>query len=225
MVMCFIISELFFSSWIGMIVMVPGVKLFLGKIHKKRYEETLKNMKQEFASALDSMAGALNAGYSFSNSIYEVVCDLKKLYGTKSEIYKDFCGIYNKISLNRSIDEVFYEYGRRHQLEEVRYFCDVICITRKEGGNMVGVIKQVKSMLYEKIELERNIQIMCAAKKSEAMIMAIMPAGMLLYFKIFSPDFIDGMYGNLLGIIVMAIVLIVYVLLVVLIDKISKIKI
>ena len=48
------------------------------------------------------------------------------------------------------------------------------------------------------------------AKKSEQMIMSLMPVGIILYLQMTSPGFLSVLYGNPFGIAAMSICLVIY---------------
>ena len=63
----------------------------------------------------------------------------------------------------------------------------------------------------EKIDVEREITTLVSGKKLELKIMTMIPLGMVLYMKISFPEFLDVLYGNIAGVIIMSICLLVYV--------------
>lgn len=58
--------------------------------------------------------------------------------------------------------------------------------------------------------MRENCHERIASKKFEQNIMALMPAGIILYMRICSPDFLNGLYGNMLGIAIMTVCLGIY---------------
>ncbi len=62
----------------------------------------------------------------------------------------------------------------------------------------------------DKIDVKKEIEATLAAKKSEQMIMSLMPAGIILYLQLASPGFLDILYGNPFGICAMTVCLAVY---------------
>ena len=55
-----------------------------------------------------------------------------------------------------------------------------------------------------------RIEATLAAKKSEQMIMSLMPVGIILYLQMTSPGFLSVLYGNPFGIAAMSICLVIY---------------
>ena len=60
------------------------------------------------------------------------------------------------------------------------------------------------------LDVKKEIEATLAAKKSEQMIMSLMPAGIILYLQLASPGFLDILYGNPFGICAMTVCLTVY---------------
>ena len=75
---------------------------------------------------------------------------------------------------------------------------------------MDKVIQKVARMLGDKIDVKKEIETTLAAKKSEQMIMSLMPAGIILYLQISSPGFLNVLYGNPFGICAMTVCLRIY---------------
>ena len=81
---------------------------------------------------------------------------------------------------------------------------------KRTGGDMNRVIQKVARMLGDKIDVKKEIEATLAAKKSEQMIMSLMPAGIIMYLQMTSPGFLSVLYGNPFGIAAMSICLVIY---------------
>ena len=77
---------------------------------------------------------------------------------------------------------------------------------------------------YVKYELEinRKIRISINNVLQEISIMKIMPIAILMYLRIFSSDYIEGIYNNAAGVGVMFVILIVYVGTIYIIDRMKQ---
>ena len=65
-------------------------------------------------------------------------------------------------------------------------------------------------ILKKKPDVKKEIEATLAAKKSEQMIMSLMPAGIIMYLQMTSPGFLSVLYGNPFGIAAMSICLVIY---------------
>ena len=65
-------------------------------------------------------------------------------------------------------------------------------------------------MLGDRIDVKKEIEATLAAKKSEQLIMSLMPVGIIFYLNLTSPGFLDVLYGNPFGICAMSVCLAIY---------------
>lgn len=98
----------------------------------------------------------------------------------------------------------------RSGLEDIRMFANVLTISKRTGGNMEAVLKNTWRILSGKIDTEREIASSIASRKYEQTIMNVIPLGIILYIQISFPEFMDVLYGNLLGVSVMTVCLGIY---------------
>ena len=98
------------------------------------------------------------------------------------------------------VEELFLDLGQRCKVEDIENFASVLYTAKRSGGDLGNVIQKVARMLGDKIDVKKEIEATLAAKKSEQMIMSLMPAGIILYLKLTSPDFLSVLYGNPFGI-------------------------
>ena len=219
-----LLSFLFYDSIFVVVLFIPFIVYMVHFCKKQRISRYQKETRNQFASAIESVASAMIAGYSIENAFYEAHKDMITMYGEKSIIVKDLKNILNNISINKNIEQIFREYADNKDIMEISYFSDVLSITRKTGGNIVEVMKETKNMIYEKEDLERQIEIVSSSKRYECMIMAIMPPGIIMYLRLFSTGYMSDMYGGIEGIIIMTVLLVIYFVLIFLSLKISRIR-
>lgn len=178
---------------------------------KKRREHWQRQLNLEFREGLQGIAAALNAGYSFENAFREAEKDLKLLYGEASVLAPEIEEMIRQLELNCPVEQVLSELAERSGVEDIERFADVFQTAKRTGGNLITITKTTAERISEKIEVKREIQTMIAGKQMEARIMSGVPLGMILYFWICSPGFLDCMYtGN--GRVVMTVLLGMYFL-------------
>lgn len=181
---------------------------------KYRSEEYGKRRRKElsvqFKDAVLSLSANQKAGYSIENAFIEVCRDVELLYGRKSIIYKEFDYIRRGLENNMILEDMLISLGDRSGDDDIRQFGNVFAIAKRSGGNLTETIEMTASIIEQKIDVEEEISVMISAKKMEANIMSIVPIVMILYMKITSDGFLDGLYHNLIGIVIMSFCLVVY---------------
>lgn len=220
-----VVAWLFYDSVIVMFIAAPFGYIFYIKGKGKRNLKQTRTIRKQFADAMASCAMAMDAGYSIENSFYESYKDMFTMYGKDAPIVKDLEIINNKLKVRCSLEQIFEWYADFRNIEEIKYFSDVLSISRKAGGNIVQIMKGTKDMIYEKEDIQRQVDISISSKKYECVIMELMPLGVIAYFKMFSPEFICAMYDGIMGGLIMTILLAIYIAMVYVAQKMCVINI
>ena len=94
--------------------------------------------------------------------------------------------------------------------EDVENFVTVFGAAKRLGGDSIAIIRHAADAIGEKMEVEREIQVMLTSKKLEFKIMCVIPFVIILYMRSAFPEFMAVLYGNLAGTLFMTICLMVY---------------
>lgn len=207
---CAAADYLFYQSLPVLLFMLPIPVLFLKMQRKKCTARQQRELNYQFRDALTAMNVAVQAGYSAENAVRASVKDLGRLYEKGSDILDEFRYIESQLRLSVPVEELFLDLGKRSGVEDIENFAVVFYTAKKTGGDMTQVIQKVARMLSDKIEVKKEIEATLAAKKSEQMVMSIMPAGIICYLKLTSPGFLDVLYGNPFGICAMTVCMVIY---------------
>lgn len=200
----------------------PFYYRYRDSIERKRRQEKLRFEFKEFMTVT---AAALSAGYSMENALKSAEKDIVPLLGEKAEMARSIKIINRRIALNEPAEKVLLDFGRSVGLEDIESFGEIFAFAKRSGGDYAGIMKRTASVLQEKIETSRDIQTVISQKKMEARIMDIVPIGIILYLQVSSPDFLAGLYGSLVGIVVMTGCLAVYIFAVLFSEKLVDLKV
>ena len=165
--------------------------------------ERRKTLQYHFRDFLSSLHTSLAAGYSMENAVRSAASDVQKLYGDKDLLTAELKDILRQMSYQRPVEQLFRELGERSGVEDIRSFGEVLMIAKRTGGNMDQVLEATWRNLCEKIDTAKEIDALVASKRYEQQLMSLMPAGIILYLKLGFTGFLDPMYGNLTGVLVM----------------------
>ena len=210
------VSPLVLTAWL--FFDFSGVSLFLllympvAFIRRKKEEKRQKKwaLNLAFKDALVCMENSLAVGYSAENSVREAVKNLEQLYGREHAICLEFRRMAKQMELGAGMEEVFYEFGHRSDVADIKQLADIFAVVKRTGGNLSQVLRQTGSVLQEKIELKRELHTAVAAKKMEFQVMCGVPYGILLYLKFCAPAMSRALYHNTFGIWFMWAVLAIY---------------
>lgn len=225
LVLCWAIAYLFFRSMVVMGIFSFG-SIFLVHVQKKRRKEKEKwQLTLQFRDGIQGLSNALGAGYSIENAFTEALKDLCFLYNEDAMIVREFQNINYQIRLNRNVEELLLEFGTRSEIEDIISFSEVVMTAKRTGGDLIKIIRTTSSNISDKIDIQREISTLIAAKKMEGYIMCVIPVGIIVYLNMCMPEFLLPMYETIVGRVIMAVALIFYVLAIVLLQKIVDIRV
>ncbi len=174
---------------------------------RRRWELTV-----QFKDAMESLVAALVAGYSLENAVVEAHKDLAFMYESEAIIMKELDYMIGKIQLKVSVEALVQDLGKRSGVPDIITFGEILSTAKRTGGNIAQVMRRTAGNIAEKIEMKREMETLVAGKKMEARFMTAIPLLMIVYLRLFSPGFLDPLYHNLSGVLIMTIALMVYVI-------------
>ncbi len=194
------------------------------RIKAYRISEKEKTM-EAFRDGIRIVSSLLQTGYSVENAFRGTMSEMKSIYGIHNPVYSGFSQINNMVKLNVPIETAFGKYAEGTEVEEIRYFAEILKYAKRSGGNLVAIITDTVEIISDRIDVKREIRTIMASKKLEQNIMNFVPAGIIMYMKLSSFGTMERLYGNISGIIIMTVCLAIYVSAVILVGKISNVQV
>ena len=123
---------------------------------------------------------------------------------------RELMWINAQVRLSVPVEKLLVDFGRRSGSEDIENFAAVFAAAKRMGGNTANIVRETANTISSKIDVEREIETSIAAKKYEQKIMSVMPAFIILYMQLTSPDFLTVMYTSFFGRLAMTACLAVY---------------
>lgn len=204
------ISWLYYDTFLAVFFLSPLLIIW----HRECRAARRKKEKEQFLKMFREWI--LFAGIVFIGRIFcgKCICKIQKRAGT--HVSKGWNHVdeleemIRKAGNNQRPEQLLEELAEKHPYEEVKSFVEVFCTARGSGGSLNGIIRKTSAQMAEIMDTRREIDTFLAAKIYEQRIMMVMPAGVLLYIRLGSGEFIADLYHNLAGICVMTGCLLVY---------------
>ncbi len=221
-----VVAYLMYDSGIAVIPLMAGYPLFYRWYIIGVNEKRDARVASEFVVFLTSLSGALNAGYALENTIKVAIDDLDHEYpGGDSILIPECEEVLQQLSLNRSFENAIVEMSERLGNKDIKDFAGCLALAKGLGGNVLELIELTLELFKDKAEIKADICLMVSAKKLEKNIMLIVPFFMIAFLKISNPGYLDVLYGNPLGVVVMSFCIAVIVTSFVISEKIIDIRV
>lgn len=102
-------------------------------------------------------------------------------------------------------------FAEESKVEDIMYFAEIFRYAKRSGGDLMAVIKNTAQIIQQKEEVMSEVDTIISGKKMEQRVMSLIPAVIVIYLKVTAKEFIQPLYGNIAGIIIMTVCLAVYV--------------
>ena len=190
--------------------MVPIALLYVKNWEEECCEQKKEEFREQFRESIQTLSAILKVGYSVENAIRETWKEICPIHKKKTRIIKEYETMVHQLDLNMTAEEVMKQFADRVKEEDVENFVTVFGAAKRLGGDSIAIIRHAADAIGEKMEVEREIQVMLTSKKLEFKIMCVIPFVIILYMRSAFPEFMAVLYGNLAGTLFMTICLMVY---------------
>lgn len=218
-------SYLFYDSMLFALALLPFFVLYVKCFKEKRKAKRREELKEEFLKSLQSVSTSLVAGLSPENAFRDALSDMKRLYGERGYIVVELEAICRKITYGTRLEDALADFANRSAVETIRDFSVVFGAAKKSGGGFSHIISDCIDIMDEDRKTKEEAMVLIRSKQYEQQIMNIVPLGIILYLKLSSGDFINVLYHNLAGYVIMSGCVFTYVFSVFISERISRINI
>ena len=219
------VAWLLYKSFWGLLTWAVIFPIYRHNYRCMQIENRKRALLLQFKEVMQSVVVALIAGFSVENAWLEGQKELEMLYGNGSHMAEEMRVMNAKIRMNQPVEQVFYQFALRSRCEDIIEFAEVFRFAKRSGGDFAKIIQNTIQHISQKIEVEREIEIVLAGKKMEQRIMNIVPVGLLVYLNLTSKEFLAPLYGNLFGACIMTAALGGYISALILARKMINIKV
>ena len=195
-----IAAYIFYENVFMAVILSPYVYIHYRQRIKERIVHDKKNFKKKFKDGIIAVSFALNVGYSIENAFGQAVDELTLMYGDDSDIVVKFKLIVIRLGQNENLEDILDD------------FAEIFRYAKRSGGDLMAVIKNTAQIIQQKEEVMSEVDTIISGKKMEQRVMSLIPAVIVIYLKVTAKEFIQPLYGNIAGIIIMTVCLGVYVI-------------
>lgn len=152
-----------------------------------------KKMSDQLADVLSILASSLRAGHSFLQSLDQVASEISEPSAA------EFHRVVSEIRLGRSIDEAMVAMADRIGSEDMRWAVMAVNIQREVGGNLAEVLDIVANTVRERAYIHRQVRVLSAEGRISVAILTALPFGIFTYLVIVNPEYVNPLFTNILG--------------------------
>ena len=209
-IIAFAAGRLFYDSYIAVIILLPLTLPYVRKEIAAIRERGLRTLGLQFRDAMVSVTTSLKAGYSIENAFISARSDMASLHGKDSMICAELSRIGKGLMNNLVLEELLGDLAKRSGQRDIAEFSGVFSIAKRSGGNMTHIMSDTIELIGNRMETEKEIQLLLSAKRMESVIMEVIPFFIIAYVGLTNRGFFAPLYHNISGIAIMTAALLAY---------------
>lgn len=163
------------------LVAAPLVLIARGQERRKQIAAALPDM-------LGTVANALRAGFSLLQALD--ACARQ----TKGALGQEFERMLAESRVGVPIDEALENLARRAGSADLELMVTVIGIQRQVGGNLAEILDRIQETIRERVRLQGEVRALSAQGRMSAMVVGVLPIGMVVVMSAISPAFFAPMW-------------------------------
>ncbi|MDR3294810.1 MAG: hypothetical protein LBT26_03125 [Clostridiales Family XIII bacterium] len=198
------IGQVFYQSLLFSLVLTP-LSIPARKYYARYLADRRKNaLELSFRDLLYSLSASFATGRQMPEALAEGLDALRLIYPEDAPILRELEDMKKRIFVNREDDApVLEDFARRSHIEDIRNFVDTWAICRTTGGDMERLVAKAAEVILDKMSIQKDIRTLTAQKRLEAKVLLLIPVFILVFLRIFSPDYTAVLYETLMGRLIM----------------------
>jgi tight adherence protein B len=185
----FIGLNIFICLGIGVVLGVGLPRWVLGFLSKRR----IKKFSMAFADAVDILVRGIKTGLPVNDCFKIIARESPEPLGG------EFQRLLEELSVGMSLSEALDRMFSRMPTPELKFFCIVIAIQQKTGGNLAEALTNLTTVLRARRLMREKIKAMSSEAVASALIIGSLPPLVMAIVMVTSPSYMITMFTDMRG--------------------------
>jgi tight adherence protein B len=193
-----VVKWLTYSTYLGMAVapLAGAVPLLLVR---RACSKRLAKFEEQFPDAIDLIARALRAGHAFPTGLLMVADEAPAPIGPEFKL------VYDRQNFGMPLNDALKGLAERVPILDARFFATAVLTQRETGGNLSEVLDNLATVIRDRFKVKRQVRVLTAHGRITGWILSALPVGLAVLISFVSPDHMQTMITDPLGIRMLAI--------------------
>lgn len=166
-------------------------------IFKRKKDMRSALFSEQLGDALLTISNSIKSGFSFQQAMSAAAEELPDPIGA------EFKRTLREISYGITQEEALKRMYQRTQNEDVRMLASAIAISGKTGGNMSMILQTISKTVKDRITIRQKVKTLSTQGRVSAGIVGFLPIGIIGMLMISNPDYLQPMFTDRRGILML----------------------
>ena len=200
-----------FRSVVALLAAPPVIAAFLHYKEEQKKHRIYLAQQTEFKNLMADLYSTTAAGGTLEKALRDALQEMKRSGGRYPVLTPQMERVIVELDRNIPVDKVLDHFGNRCGDPEIQHFVQVLKAAAGSGGSLADIIRRTSEMAALRAEMNAEIETMLAGRKAELKVMLAVPAGILLYMNLGSPEYMSVLYQAAAGRVIMCAALALYI--------------
>ena len=191
--LCALLILLFFQFWV-MAVLAGLVGLSLPSLFLRMAKRDRDaRFGAQLVDALGNMSNSLKAGFSLPQAFELIAREMQP------PIKQEFGLLTQEMRIGLPMDKALANLLNRMRSQDMDLVVTSIDVSREVGGNLTEVFQNIAGTIRERQRVEGKIRMLSAQGRLQGLIMTLLPVFIMVFLSWFYPDYIDPLFTEKAG--------------------------
>ncbi|UVJ44582.1 type II secretion system F family protein [Pseudomonas sp. LS1212] len=178
------------AGWPGALAMFVLGPLLMRFYVSWLYRRRVRRMVEQLPGLLDHTVRSLKSGRTLTDAVLGAIEDCSDpLKSAMSRVQRN-------VQLGVGLDEAVQDLADLYDQDELRLFALGLRINHRYGGNASELLENLIKLIREREQGARQLRAMTGETRITAMVLALLPIGMVGYFLMANPNYLLGMWHD-----------------------------
>lgn len=163
------------------------------KIYRWMRQRRINKIQQQLPDSLMMIAGSMRAGLGFAPSLESLARDVEP------PLAQEFALVLREQRMGVKMEEALAHFNDRVPVADVTLFVSAVNISREVGGNLAETMASLGETLRRRLIMENKVKSLTAQGRLQAIVMAMMPVGIMGFLSLAYPETMTPMYHTPVG--------------------------
>jgi tight adherence protein B len=176
-------------GWAGLIIGAFLPYAFVSYRRQKRFEK----IEELFPEAIDTLARAVRAGHAFTTALEMISNEIAE------PLASEFRKLFEEQKFGMPVRDALMNLTQRVPLVDVKFFVTAVMLQRETGGNLAEILDNLSYMIRERFKIQRQVRVHTAQGRLTMALLMAMPPTVVAVLWTFSPDFVQPLFHDPYG--------------------------
>ncbi|MGC1186797.1 MAG: type II secretion system F family protein [Candidatus Acidiferrales bacterium] len=175
--------------FLGLFAGIAGAAIPVAIVALKR-RKRLREFEELFPEALDLLGRAVRAGHAFTTGLEMIAKESPELLAA------EFRKTFEERNFGLPMRDALINLAERVPLVDVRFFVTALLVQKETGGNLAGILDELARLIRDRFRIHREVQVKTAQGRLTAMILIGLPIVMLIVLELTNPRYVNVLFTD-----------------------------